>query len=116
VGIGAQKLDTIDGSSRFFGRQGGAVLGKEQRVDVQEAARRVIAAAVPFVKSARKESASGGLGSGAVRFTFLTPGGPLVSEAVMDELKGGKSELLTLFAPAAELLSLKVQGQQQHGR
>jgi hypothetical protein len=102
-----------DGSSRFFGRQGGAVLGKDSRPEVREIARRVIAATPPFVKSALEETHRGGVGAGVVRFTFLTPGGPLVSEAAKDDLKAGKNELIGLFSPAAELLSLKTQGHQR---
>ena len=110
----AEGADTVaayaDGSSRLFGRQGGASLGQEKRPAVQEAARRAIGVAASLAASAKPVTARAPVDPGVVRFTFLTPGGPLVSECNSDDLKAGTSPLLPLFTAAAELERLKAQG------
>ena len=110
----ADGIDTIaaysDGSSRFFSKAGGAILGEERRPEVQAAARRAISNAAQFVDSGRKSNSSDELKVGATRFTFLTPGGRLVLETTVDALKSGTSDLLPLFGPMAEVKGLKVRG------
>ena len=98
-----------DGSSRHFTRQGGGIAGPERRPEVQEAARQLVDAAQTFVKSAQSLQ-DRNVKPGIVRFTFLTPGGPLASETTTEEIQAGTSPLMPLFAMAGQLSMLKNQG------
>jgi len=103
-----------DGSSRFFSRKGGAILGEDPRPDVLETARRVVSSASAFVQVARRVKRTGAPRRapepGTVRFTLLTPSGQRVAVSSKDALRSGKDDLRTLFEPVAELIALKVEG------
>jgi len=103
-----------DGSSRFFSRKGGAILGEDPRPDVLETARRVVSSASAFVQVARRVKRTGtprrAPEPGTVRFTLLTPSGQRVAVSSKDALRSGKDDLRTLFEPVAELIALKVEG------
>ncbi|WP_394829582.1 hypothetical protein [Pendulispora albinea] len=107
-------IDTVvaysDGSSRFFSRQGGAVVGKERRAEVHEAARRAMAVAAPLVEMADEWTARGEVDPGRVRFTFLTPGGPRVLEVDARDLEAAKGALEALHAAVSELGARKIEG------
>jgi hypothetical protein len=103
-----------DGSSRFFSRKGGAILGEDPRPFVREAARRVVSRANDFVKVAKRAKRTGAPRPepepGTVRFTLLTPAGQRVAVAGKGALRSGKDDLRPLFEPVAELIALKVEG------
>jgi hypothetical protein len=99
-----------DGSSRFFSHGGGGIAGTDRRPEVAEAARRVVAASRAFAASAENQQARDAVPAATVRFTFLTPSGPRVATSTKEALQDGTSELLPLFAAAAELQVLKRRG------
>lgn len=101
-----------DGTSRFFSRAGGAILGTDTRKNVERASLDLISKAGKAVSLASPGDRHSPLEPGMTRFYLLTAGGTKVVEEETTKLRhdSGSPEIQALFKASMRLSDLKTEG------